>query len=83
MVDWELKNVAKMFSSPPCDRKIQPGLTCKGGELAENATKGLSALSRAATTAGAGIAAVRKNITPAAISALVHIRHDSYADYVL
>lgn len=47
-----MKNVAKMFSSPPCDRKIQPGLTCKGGELAENVTKGFSALSSVATTAG-------------------------------
>lgn len=39
--------------------KIQPGLTCKGGELAENATKGFSALSRVVTMAGAGIAAAR------------------------
>lgn len=75
VVDWELKNVAKMFSSPPCDRKIQPGLTCNGGELAENVSKRFSSLSRAATT---GLAAARNNMTPAAISALAHVRHDSY-----
>lgn len=60
-----MKNVAKMFSSPPCDRKIQPGLTCKGGELAENVTKGFSALSRVAATAGACITAAKNKMTPA------------------